>query len=152
MQTLPYSPAILSLSKAGFGQGFVTLAAPPEDFGQLVAPARLPGCSRAGLAGDVLTIWISGLGPVDPPVQDGRNSFTPEGFQVRNATTRPTVRTGNVQVPDGNILFAGPAPELGGVFQVNLILPAGIAAGAEVSLGVEVGGVSSRSDFTIAVE
>ena len=152
VQILPYSPAIFSLSQQGFGQGIVTYAGPPENFGQLVAPSGLPGGSRAGRSGDVITIWVNGLGPVDPPVQDGRNSFDPGGFRLRNATMRPTVRIGGVVVPDVNILFTGLAPEFVGVFQVNLILPQGLPSGAALSLVIEIGGVNSRDDITIALE
>ena len=151
VQILPYSPAIFSLSERGSAQGIVTYATPLEDFGQLVAPAGLEG-SRPGRGGDVITIWANGLGPVDPPVQDGLNSFDPGGFRLRRATMRPIVRIGGVAVPDANILFAGLAPEFVGVFQVNLILPFGLPSGAALSLVIEIGGVSSRDDITIAIE
>jgi uncharacterized protein (TIGR03437 family) len=151
-----YSPAIFTFTQTGGGQGIVTYAAvpglPAEEVNALAAPAGLAGASRPARAGDVLTVWATGLGPVTPAISDGRNSFDPDGFRLRNTTARPTVRIGGAAVPDGNILFSGLAPEFVGLNQVNLIVPAGLASGAAVPIVIEVGGTSSRDDVTIALQ
>ncbi|MDA1312261.1 MAG: PKD domain-containing protein [Acidobacteria bacterium] len=60
-----YSPGIFTLSQDGLGQGIVTFAGGPN----LAAPAGTVGDSRPATGGDHLTIWVNGLGPVDPRPQ-----------------------------------------------------------------------------------
>ncbi len=145
-----FAPGIFTFSQNGSGQIIATYATVPET--QLVAPQGLTANSRPAKAGDVLTIWVNGLGPVQPPIGNGRNSLDPEGFMLRTTESRPTVRIGGADVPAGNLLFSGLAPEFVGLYQINLIMPPGFAGGNSVPIQIVIGGVTSRADATIALE
>ena len=139
------APNIFTLNQQGTGQGAVfhanslTLAARAGAF----APQFE---SRPARAGDVLTVFTNGLGPVDPPLQDGNNSLD----RIRNTTVRPTVTIGSVAVPDGDILFSGLAPQFVALYQINLRVPPGVAAGDAVPLRIRMSGVESSAQVTIA--
>ncbi len=71
---------------------------------------------------------------------------------LRTTESRPTVRIGGADVPAGNLLFSGLAPEFVGLYQINLIMPPGFAGGNSVPIQIVIGGVTSRADATIALE
>lgn len=102
--------------------------------------------SRPARPGDVLTIYANGLGPVTPPVEDGRNTLD----QLRNTTTRPTVPAGSAAVPDADILFSGLAPQFVALYQINFRMHPGVAAGDAAPIRIRIGGAESSSQVTIA--
>ena len=119
-----YSPAIYTLTQSGSGQAIVTFA----DTSTLAAPRGATPDSRPARAGDIVTIYANGLGPVTPAIESGVNSCggtcAPDfsNFTLRRVTTMPVVEIGGVRVPDENILFAGLAPQFVGLYQINLRL------------------------------
>jgi uncharacterized protein (TIGR03437 family) len=147
---LPAGPAPVEVTTPqGTWRGSVTLdAAAPGWFGYVrdgrfnpaalfsgttiyVAPAgSLPGvASRAARAGDILELYATGLGATASPVP------------VNEAPDRayPVADLSRVRVSVGgraaDVLFAGVT--LAGVYQVNIRVPAGVAAGdAELTLTV----------------
>jgi len=151
-----FAPGIFTFTQNGSGQIIATYAAvatiDPSEIGALVAPRGLTANSRPARANDVITLWVNGLGPVQPPIGNGRNSFDPGGFMLRNTESRPTVRIGGSDVPAGSLLFSGLAPEFVGLYQINLIMPPGFSAGNAVPIQIVIGGVTSRADATIALE
>lgn len=75
----------------------------------------------AARPGDVVSVFGSGFGPVDPAVPTG--SVTPSGAALSRLKESVVCRTRD----DGQavpVLFAGLAPGLIGVYQVNLQIPA----------------------------
>jgi uncharacterized protein (TIGR03437 family) len=60
----------------------------------------------------------------------------------------PRVLIGGVEA---QVLFSGMSPQFVGVYQVNVIVPGGVQPGDAVSLVIEIGGLQSRQDVTIAV-
>lgn len=152
VQTSPFSPALFTVNAQGFGQGWALIFGEPVP--TAAAPVgSIPGfASRPARANDVLIIFLNGLGPVTPPIEDGRNSFDQDGLRLRTAVTQPTVTIGGVAIPPGNVVFAGLAPEFVGLNQINLIVPAGLAANAAAPIVITSGNVSSRGDVTIAVQ
>jgi uncharacterized protein (TIGR03437 family) len=149
-----YSPAIYTLAQSGGGQAIVTFA----DTSTLAAPRGATPDSRPARAGDILTIYADGLGPVTPAIDSGVNSCggvcAPDfsNFTLRRVTTMPVVEIGGVRVPDGNILFAGLAPQFVGLYQINLRLPAGITASAAAPVVLHQGSAASPASVTMAVE
>jgi uncharacterized protein (TIGR03437 family) len=149
-----YSPAIYTLTQSGSGQAIVTFA----DTSTLVAPRGATPDSRPARAGDIVTIYANGLGPVTPAIESGVNSCggtcAPDfsNFTLRRVTTMPVVEIGGVRVPDENILFAGLAPQFVGLYQINLRLPTGIAASAAAPVVLHQGNAASPANVTIAVE
>ncbi len=89
-----------------------------------------------GRAGDYLTIYCTGLGTVAGPkgeVQPGDGAAAPRDGSVLYMTTgKVTATIGGV--PAAAVSFAGLTPGLAGLYQVNVQVPTGVAAGAAVPL------------------
>ena len=166
-----HGPGIFTMSGGGTGQaaavlaGTTALAAPPGFSGniRLAQPAETVNfytTSRPARAGDVLEIYATGLGPVDPPLADGMNSCLPAGVcladgsnvALRHTTERPRVWIGGVEVAADGVLFSGLAPTLAAVDMVLVEVPSGIAPSAAAEVVIAVGGRESQAGVTIAVE
>jgi len=151
------SPGVFTVSQQGAGQGIVTFAnstdlAAPES---LIDELRSMGANASGRpagTGDLVTIWCAGLGPVMPAIEDGRNSFDEDGFQLRETVSQPQVLIGGEAVPSQDVLFSGLAPEFVGLYQVNIRLADDLPRGDAVSVQLRIGGVESRPDVTFAIE
>jgi len=140
------TPSIFTLNQQGTGQGAVFFA------NSLILAARAGAFapnleSRPARVGDILTIYSNGLGPVDPPVADGRNTID----RIRNTTIRPTVLLGSTAVPDGDILFSGLAPQFVALYQINFRMPPGVAAADAVPIRIRMSGIDSSAQVTFAV-
>ncbi len=152
----PHGPGVFTASGAGSGQAIVLFAGTTA----LAAPRGAGEGSRPARAGDVLEIYATGLGAVEPPVADGENSCAPAGVcladgsnvVLRHTTERPRVSIGGVAVAADGVLFSGLAPTLAAVDMVVVEVPAGIAPSAAAEVLVAIGGGSSQSGVTIAVE
>ena len=151
-----YSPAVYTLNQTGSGQGVVLFS----NTSDLAGPAGSAANSRPAAAGDLLTIYANGLGPVVPPIEDLLNSCDPDGqclpdfsnIVLRTTATKPVVTVGGVGVPDEDVLFPGLSPLFVSLNEVVFRLPGGVPAGDAVPIVLELGGVASRGDVTIAVE
>ena len=139
VQVGPFSPGIFAINN-------IAVAINPD--GSIAAPAgAISGVStKPAKIGDPggLVILCTGLGAVSPTVANGANSLD----ALRTATTTPTVMVGGKAVP---VVFAGLSPQFVGVNQINVSLPAGTPTGNNVSLQIQVGGVTTSSAVTIAV-
>ncbi len=110
-------------------------------------------------AGDVLIIFCAGLGEVDPPILDGHASCEPDGvcladgsnLTLRSATSRPSLTVGGVQIPDGQIFFAGLSPSFAGLYQINATLPEGVPPG-DAEIKIIFGGFESPDGVTIRIQ
>ena len=82
-------------------------------------------------AGDVIVLYCSGLGAVDPPVAAGTAApLSP----LSNTVNTVTVTIGGVQQP---AQFAGLTPGFAQLYQVNVVVPSGLPSGnATVTLSV----------------
>ena len=136
------------------GQGWILF----NNTTTVVAPVgafdAFPGLdSRPARAGDVLTIFCSGLGPTDNHVPDGVPAEKILPLLARSATL-PVVTIGGVEVPPGDILFAGlsPGPQLVALFQISFFLPEGIPPGDAVTIQIRIGEFESPALVTMAVE
>lgn len=123
-------PAVFTQNQSGTGPGvIVVLKANGTEFETSpTAPAS---------AGDALIIYCSGLGAVSPPVSAGSAASS---TQLSNTVNPVTVTVGG---ESAEVLFAGLAPGFAGLYQVNAIVPSGIAASASVPVVLTVGGRSS---------
>ena len=101
--------------------------------------------SAPASAGDALAIYGSGLGAVTPPVQAG----TPAPLSPPAQTASPVTVT--IGGKNAQVLFAGLAPGYAGLYQVNVVVPPGIAAGSSVPVVLSVAGASSPA-VTIAIQ
>jgi uncharacterized protein (TIGR03437 family) len=156
VQIAMHSPGIFTLPQNGIGQAIVSFAGTAD----LAAPVGTVGDSHPATEGDYLTIWANGLGPVTPPIEDGHNSCEPDGdclaedatIVLHETLTKPVIRIGGVEVPEENITFSGLSVGSVGVNEVVFQMPAGMPTGPEVTLTLEIGGVVSKDDVTMAVE
>ena len=73
--------------------------------------------------GETITLWVAGLGDVNPPVADG---VPPPIDPLSPAVNKPVLLVKN---REANVLFAGLAPTFPGVYIVNLTIPSDIGTG-----------------------
>lgn len=123
-----YAPAFFTASGAGTGTGqFIT------SLNQPVSP------SSPAKPGDVLSVYLVGLGPTSPITPTGSN-----GVANRTAVL-PTLRVGNASA---NISYAGTGGGVG-AYQINFQVPAG-ATGIE-PVTVSIDGVTNPIPVTLPV-
>ena len=137
------APGIFTFS-SGLGQA---IAYGNFDYA-IAAPANsgLPFTSHPAKIGDPATLVIlaTGLGPVDNPVGDGG---IPAPGVLSRAVITPAVLVGGVPA---QVVFAG-LTQYPGVFQVNIIIQPGTPSGDSISLQIQMDGITTRNDATIAV-
>jgi uncharacterized protein (TIGR03437 family) len=110
------------------------------------SPNVLGLSARPASVGDRIFFYASGLGPLDKtPPADGVNSID----TLRQTATPLTVKIGSVVA---KVDFAGLSPQFTGVYQVNVVIPSGVAPGGNVPLQLSIGGVDSVDPSTIAVQ
>ncbi len=127
-------PAIFTLDNSGTGQA----AAVNQD-------GSINGAAKPVKAGDVISLYVTGAGQTNPPGADGQPGTGPTGGPILQVTATVGGASATVQ-------YAGNALGLvAGVIQVNVVVPAGTAAGAAVPVSVQVGTNSTQPNVTIAV-
>jgi uncharacterized protein (TIGR03437 family) len=127
-------PGIFAKDFTGRGQGVVVDS--QYRYVETGNPAR---------PGDVVTIFLTGLGSVRPGVEAGQPAPV---SPLAETEVRPVVTVGGVSA---EILYSGLAPGFTGLYQLNVRVPAGIAASDRVPVIVEGGGRASQA-VTIAVQ
>jgi uncharacterized protein (TIGR03437 family) len=141
VQVSPFAPALSTLNLGNL-QALATNAD-----GTITASAdRLPGfSSHPAAAGDTVTFYATGLGPVSPPALDGSASSD----TVRQTTAIPTVQIGGMAA---QVSFSGLSPQFVGFYQLNVVVPGGIAASPTVPVQVQTADGSSSNPVTIALQ
>jgi uncharacterized protein (TIGR03437 family) len=94
-----------------------------------------------------VAFWVTGQGAVNAPPPDG---IQPTGPPYPAPVLPVSVSLGGTQLPAANVVFDGLIYT--GEIQVNVLIPANAPTGTAVPLVVTIGGASSRSDATIAIE
>jgi uncharacterized protein (TIGR03437 family) len=120
--------AIVTVSSAGLK------GAPAEAMIARTAPAIF---AVAPAGGSALAIYATGLGQVNPPSRDGDAA---PSAPLATCLETATVSLGGQDAP---VTFCGLAPGMAGVFQVNVEVPRGIAAGTRTELTISIGGQTS---------
>lgn len=131
---VPFAPAIFTMNAQGTGQGAI-----------LDTTYHVVDSSNPATAGTTtILIYCTGLGAVsNQPASGSPAPATP----FAETTTTPTVSIGGVPATPS---FSGLAPGYVGLYQVNVPVPAGVAAGSAVAVVISMGGVTSNT-VTIAV-
>jgi uncharacterized protein (TIGR03437 family) len=132
------APGVFTVSGSGQGQGIVigVDSTGAQSFADSSNPVQ---------AGEYLVIYCTGLGEVSPTVANG----TPAPSDPLSHTVNPvTVSIGGVPA---SVAFAGLTPGFAGLYQVNAIVPQGVAAGNNVPLVLTAAGQQS-APVTIAVK
>jgi uncharacterized protein (TIGR03437 family) len=131
----PFAPGIFTLDQSGTGQGTVLVS----------ATAQLASAATPATRGNYVSIYCTGLGAVsNRPASGSPASSAPLSFSA----SQPTVTIGGSAA---TVSYSGLAPTLVGLYQINALVPTGIAAGNNVPLSIRIGGVDSNT-VTIAVK
>jgi uncharacterized protein (TIGR03437 family) len=132
----PTDPAVFSADASGLGQG---------DVFQVVGSSFvLVNPANPAQAGDTVTLYAAGLGAVT--VATAAGSPPPTG-QLVYASGSVTATIGGVPA---TVSFAGLAPGFAGVYQVNVVVPTGVAPGNSVPLVLTISGNQSPA-VTMAI-
>jgi len=108
-----------------------------------IAPgAKLP--QHPAKAGDILSVYATGLGPVNPASQDGQSSANGPSQTV---VTTPTVLIGSIQA---QVLGAVNIPEYIGLELINVVVPRGVSTG-NVPIQIQSGAITSSNQVFIAI-
>jgi uncharacterized protein (TIGR03437 family) len=96
-------------------------------------------CSDApAAAGEIVTLWATGLGDTDPELQDG---VLAKGPQWLSQLSQFDVWINGAALDPSSILYAGVAPGNAGLYQINVRLPDPLPANPEIR--VALGGALS---------
>jgi uncharacterized protein (TIGR03437 family) len=95
------------------------------------------GPSAPAKPGEVVVVYCTGLGAVNPPVQAGVAASLTTLSSTVNAVTA------SVGGMPATVLFAGVTPGSSGLYQVNLVVPAGLADNDTTALVLSAGGQDS---------
>ena len=138
LPVVPARPGIFTYEAGGGGQA----KALNED-GSLNGDTTIVG-TKPALPGTTLQIFTTGMGAVDPPIAQG----TPAPQKPLSLVTLPVNATiGGVPA---TVTYAGAAPGMVGVYQVNVTIPLLTPSGAN-RLVITAGGNSSQREVTVQV-
>ena len=109
-------------------------------------------CGQPASVGDAIQIYFTGGGKATPngdptksPLATG--SVAPlDGSVIYNTVQTPTLTIGGVSA---QVLFSGIAPGNAGLYQVNAVIPAGIASGDNVPMVLTLGATSDTATIAI---
>ena len=135
------SPGIFTLNRQGTGQGAILIANTPF----LAAPAGVLENSRPAQRGEFISIFCTGLGPVQPEVPSG--DVAPSTPPLAE-TLSPTLV--NISDIPALVTFSGLAPGFVGLYQVDVQVPMGVPSGTQ-NVEIIINGVSSNI-VTVAVQ
>jgi uncharacterized protein (TIGR03437 family) len=133
------APGVFTQDQSGKGPGAILV----QPAGSSNSATNTP--ANPARAGDALLIFCTGLGAVNSSVPAG--SVAPSSPPAKT-TNLVTVTVGGIDTPT---LFAGLAPGFVGLYQVNVLVPSGLAASTTVPVVLTVAGAISPP-VTIAVK
>jgi uncharacterized protein (TIGR03437 family) len=115
-----------------------------------VDPAAI--CGEPALPGDPIQIYVTGLGratvngnPFGNALRTG-DVAPASGNPLYQTVETPRVTIGGIEA---TVVFSGVAPGFAGLYQVNVIIPPGVAVGDDVPVTIEIGGVSDTATIAI---
>src|ERR1017187_5983641 len=108
------APGVLTQSQNGLGYGDA-----------IHLDGTLVNAQRPAQIGETVSVYLTGLGAVNPTIADGAAGPT-DPNALAKAVATITAYIGGVQATVG---YAGLAPQLAGLYQINLTVPAGLTAG-----------------------
>jgi uncharacterized protein (TIGR03437 family) len=142
------APGIFTLTQNGSGQGAV-----------LNQDNTINGPGNPAAIGSTIQIYGTGQGQVSPVVADGspapsQPTANTVAVNTTNAqtcfATQPSMCVA-IGSAFGNVTYSGLAPGFIGLWQINVVIPPGIATGNAVGVRVVIDGASSNL-ATIAVK
>jgi uncharacterized protein (TIGR03437 family) len=140
VSVVPYAPGIFTVGSTSQAAALIANTA------ILAAPAGTAPGSRPANLGETVSIFCTGLGPVNN--QPATGAAAPSGNSLATTTTTPVVMLGSESLA---VSFSGLAPGFVGLYQVNAAIPNNATAGSAVPLTINIGGATSNV-ATIAVQ
>jgi uncharacterized protein (TIGR03437 family) len=128
------APGLFTVDQTGRGQGAI-----------LNQDNTLNGRLNAAPRGSIVVLWATGQGPSDPDWAEDELAAEP----LPKPTNPVKVTIGG---QEGEILYAGAAPGMAGVMQVNVRVPTGIKTGSAIPVVLTIGAASSQPGVTLAVQ
>jgi len=119
----PTSPGVYALDQSGSGSGAIL----HQDY------SVVDSSNPAG-AGEVVLIYLTGMGTVTPALADGTSGTS--GTLYRSTAPDPTIWVAGRQA---TVLFNGLAPGFPGLYQINVTLPTGISSTGPLPLAIQTG-------------
>jgi len=133
-------PGIFTYTVGGTGQAKVI-----NQDGSLNGDGTITGTDKPAPAGSYIQVYATGLGALNPPVPQGTAAPT-------NSLSTTTLNvTATIGGQAATVYWAGAAPGLIGVYQVNVLIPANTRSGA-ARLTLSAGGNDSQTGVTIQVQ
>lgn len=127
------APGVFTLDQSGRGQGAI-----------LNQDSSINTAANPAAAGSIVVLFATGQGAMNPPWPEDELGSAPLPVPV----SKVTVTIGG---KPADILYAGAAPELAGIIQINARVPSATKPGAEPVV-VTIGSVNSQPGVTVAVK
>jgi uncharacterized protein (TIGR03437 family) len=136
----PFSPAIYRLSPSSSQ----AMAFNPD--GTVAGPTgAIAGLqSHPASPSDTLTVYANGLGAVTPSIASGTSSSD----APRSTVTTPVVL---IQGANAQVTSSGLSAQFPGMNQLSVIVPAGITSSDAAPIQIQVGGITTTAQITIAI-
>jgi len=134
------NPGVFTYEVGGVGQAKAT-----NQDGTLNGDGSILSTDKPAPPGSVIQVYATGLGAVSPAVAAG----TPTPLSPLSSTVSTV--TASIAGRAATVAFAGLAPGMIGVYQVNIIVPLSAPSGADRLL-LYVDGIGSQTGVTIQVK
>jgi uncharacterized protein (TIGR03437 family) len=133
LNVAPSATAVFTANGSGLGQA----AAINQD-------NSVNGSAHPASSGQIVTLFITGAGPTNPPGQDGLPAAAPLPIPLLPVSVA-------IGGQSATIKYAGASQgTVAGITQVNAVVPGGLPAG-NASVIVQVGSAASQGGVTVAV-
>lgn len=125
----------------------MSIAAEQAGTSSIVADSSVVAGATPASPGDVVSLFGTGFGDVNPAV--GAGQFATGLARLTNAIT---VTIGSTTLASSDVLYAGLSPgSISGLYQFNVRIPSGTPSG-EVPVTITIGGVSTPLGATIPIQ
>lgn len=119
------TPGVFTIPSGGIGYA----AALHSDYSAVTSKSP-------ALIGETISVYLTGLGAVSPGIPDGAAGPADTLSKTTNAVTA------DISGIPATVTYAGLAPQLAGLYQVNLTIPTGVATGDNT---LDIAGLDSYS-------
>jgi uncharacterized protein (TIGR03437 family) len=136
-----YSPAFFVFPNS------TSIAAEEATSGAIVADPTVVAGASAASPGDIVSLFGTGFGAVNPAVAPG-------GIATGQATVAGAIKVtlGGQPLPESSVMYAGLSPgSISGLYQFNIQIPASAPTG-DVPVTIEIGGVQTQAGATIPIQ
>jgi uncharacterized protein (TIGR03437 family) len=107
----------------------------------------LNGSSNPAARGSFVSLFGTGQGAISPPLVSGQLASLAEPFN--RVVSAVSVNIGSLPA---DLAFAGMAPGLAGVFQINARVPLDSPTGAEIPIELTIAGTPTGQAATLTIQ